>query len=240
MRLLMRVRPAPRHQRDADCVIEEGRIADRRSCGVVDLHGGVADKRRNRKGHREAVIAADLGAPALRPLAANEVEIVALHANGEPEPRQAIGNTGDSVALLGAQLPCAANAACAARRRCGEREDRHLINGERHILWGDLNAVEVGTADAEVADRLPRAVIWARRLFNGGTHAAKDLNDVAAGGVQRDAADRQVGVWMQARRHQPEGGRRWVARHLHLRDRSQLRLALHADGPGCRRPPARG
>ena len=96
--------------------------------------------------------------------------------------------------------------------------------------------MEVGTADAKVANRLSRAVVWTRRLFNGCAHAAQDLNDMAAGGVQRDATDGQVGIWVQACGNEPEGGGGGVARNVHLRDRSQLRLTLHADGPAAVSP----
>ena len=179
------------------------------------------------------MIAADGGSPTLRSLAADKVQVVTLNSDAEPQLRQPIGNPCNTVTLFRSEFPSAPDAGCTARHRCREREDRYLINGERHILRGDLHAVEVGTANAKVADRLTGTVIWAWRLFDGCTHAAQDLNDMAAGGVQRDATDRQIGIWVQACGNEPEGGGGGVARNVHLWDRSQLRLALHADKPAA-------
>ena len=45
------------------------------------------------------------------------------------------------------------------------------------------------TADAQVAYWLPRTVIGGRELVNAGAHALQEVDGVASGGVQRDAAN---------------------------------------------------
>jgi hypothetical protein len=146
-----------------------------------------------------------------RPATADEVQVVARYRNRQPECGQASGNSGDAVALLSAQLARAANARCAGGHGCCQREDWHLVDGQRHVGRCHIDAVKGRTAHAQVAYWLSRAIIGRRKFVDAGAHALQQVDGMASSGVQRDAANEEIGVRVQAPSHQPEGGRRWIA-----------------------------
>ena len=117
------------------------------------------------------------------------MQVVAGYRNRQSKCRKAGRNTGDAVALLGAQLTRTANAGCAGGHGGRQRKDWHLINGQRHVGWCHIDAVQGGAAYAQVAYWLPRTVIGGRELVNAGAHALQEVDGVASGGVQRDAAN---------------------------------------------------
>ena len=186
---------------------------DRRGCRSSPLaarhHHGCAGRRRRRS----------TSAPsASRPAAMPAIRSDSL-CRSSPAPRIVV-------------VPCA--------RGGGQAQDGDLIDGRRDVARSEVDGVQRRRADDEVGHGLAAIAIHVDArvgaLLDVRAHRAEEVDDRAAGRVDADVAEGQLGVGMDRPGDEPERGRRDVARHA--LDRSPAPPSLLP--PPRRRPrPAR-
>ena len=123
--------------------------------GVLDLDAVLRVEGGDRAEHRDPVVA-----PALDPAAAGpgrdaaDPEAVLGREDVLAEGAQGVDRRLDAVGLLRPQLLGSAQAAVAVRTRGGEREQRQLVDRERHLRAEHRRRDELGRAHLEVAGPL--------------------------------------------------------------------------------------
>ena len=85
---------------------------------------------------------------------ARDQEAVLARTGADADGAQGIDGCLDAIGLLGSELLGAGQAALAARACRGEREERELVDGERHLLRTDGRADECRGVNLEVSSGL--------------------------------------------------------------------------------------
>ena len=93
---------------------------------------------------------------------------------------QGVADGGDPVGLLAAQLGGVADRRRALGEAGGERDQRQLVDRQRHLGAADLGRLQLGGADAQVADRLA-ALLAAGGDLDLSAHPLEDRQQARCG-----------------------------------------------------------
>ena len=155
-------------------------------------------------------------------------EAVRRRADVGAEPSQPVDDGLDPVGLLRAQLGRAAEDAVAVRVHREEREERQLVDEQRHLPRSDRRRDELGRPDVEVAGRLaadPPPV----EDGDVGAHPLEHVEQAGAPRVQVDAVHGQLRAGEQRRGDEERRRRGEVAGDLDVAELEPLdRLNAHA------------
>ena len=149
-----------------------------------------------------------------------------------PEGRQPGRDAGDPVGFLVPELARATDRGRATRPGGGQAQDRDLVDRAGHLGRPEVDGVELRGTDDEVGHRLADVGVaagatWA--LVDVGAHRPQDVDDRAAGRVDPDVAQGQLGIGMDGGSDQPEGGGEMSRRNA-LVDRLHRHPSFHRPG----------
>src|SRR5690606_7990941 len=175
-----------------------------------------ADRRRgaqrgDAEGHGDAVIAVGPDVAAADRAAVDDDAVrgrFGLYA----QRLQTIGHDLNAVGFLDAQLLGATQHGAPFGAGGGDEQHREFVDGQRHQVLGNVDALELGRAYAQVGHRL--AADFTRVLQGDVTaHQLENLDHAGAGRVDTHVLQYQLGAFGDAGRHQEERGGGNVRRH---------------------------
>ncbi len=149
-----------------------------------------------------------------------------------PEFFQLRYHGGDAIGLFDAQLAGIADDCLPLGQRRRHADHRELVDGARHKLAADLDALEGGAVYQQIGDRLARQLARIA-LFDVRPHGFEDIQNPAPGRVDADMLEQQLRAGDQRGRDQEKSGGRNISRHMDLfAGKPGLRLDAYAVGEG--------
>jgi hypothetical protein len=125
--------------------------------------------------------------------------------------RRLFDDGGDAVGFLDAEFGGVADDGAAFGERGGHGDDRDFIDQIGHLGFEDGGAFEWCAVDLDVADRFATRIM--DDVEHVRAHAAEDLENGGAGGVESDVLEQQARAGQGGGGDQPEGGAGYVAGH---------------------------
>ena len=124
----------------------------------------------------------------------------------DTQPSEPLGHDRDAVALLHAQLLGAAQHRLPGGRGGGNKQDRELIDRQRHLVIGNHDAVQRTAAHADIGDRFAARFAGVRG-FNIRAHALQYVHNPRACGIDAHVLQQQVGTGGDGTADEKKGGR---------------------------------